>query len=195
MFGFCGNQCAEPAATWSRSSRSTAPGPARTRGVMLMNFWSCEVQKPQHIYSAVAKMKDLFCICLDLCNLAHLVKDPESLLVFAVEGFLWQWRVEWSHRWQLQPHSILAFQWWSCWIYSYRCVRKKKFRSLLMQFYSVVMLQNNDLIWGCFKRALGKQLAFFPECYCVNLQRWPSILKLSYFGQGGGEGYFLKFLL
>ena len=76
MFGFCGNQCVEPAATWSRSNRGTAPGPARMRGVMLMSFWSCEVQKPQQIYSVVAKIKDLFCVCSDLYNLACLMNDP-----------------------------------------------------------------------------------------------------------------------
>lgn len=56
---------------------------------MLMSFWSCEVQKPQQIYSVVAKTKDLFCVCLDLYNLAYLMKDPESLLAFAMQRFLW----------------------------------------------------------------------------------------------------------
>lgn len=53
---------------------------------MLMSFWSCEVQKPQQIYSAVAKMKDLFCVCLGLYDLACLMEDPASLLLRVVEG-------------------------------------------------------------------------------------------------------------
>lgn len=70
-----------------------APGPARTRGAMLMSFWSCEVQKPQQIYFVVAKIKDLFRVCLDLYSLTYLMKDPKLLLAFSVQVFLWQWRV------------------------------------------------------------------------------------------------------
>lgn len=88
MFGFCGNRCAEPAGTWSRSIRRTAPSIARTPGAMLMSFCSYEVQKPQQIYSVVAKMKDLCCVCWDLYSLAWFVKDPESVLCLSVQSFL-----------------------------------------------------------------------------------------------------------
>ncbi|OPJ78830.1 hypothetical protein AV530_002823 [Patagioenas fasciata monilis] len=80
MFGFCGNRCVEPAGTWSRSIRRTAPGIARTPAATLMSFCSYEVQNAQQIYSVVAKMKDLCCVCLDLYNLAWFGKDPKSLL-------------------------------------------------------------------------------------------------------------------